>query len=71
MLGNYVEYDLATLKNSRGGFLLEGEEDDPKKKRERQLQEELKAKRLENARVQGQLRGSGTSKFTLSVCRAN
>jgi DNA-repair protein complementing XP-A cells len=61
MIGNYVEYDLATLKNSRGGFLLEGEEDDPRKKRERQLQEELKLKRLENARSQGQLRGSQMS----------
>ncbi|GAA6009934.1 hypothetical protein JCM11491_000872 [Sporobolomyces phaffii] len=61
MIGNYVEYDLATLKNSRGGFLLEGEEDDPRKKRERQLQEELKLKRLENARLQGQLRGSAMS----------
>ncbi|GAA6043065.1 hypothetical protein JCM8097_005146 [Rhodosporidiobolus ruineniae] len=57
----YVEYDLATLKNSRGGFLLEGEEDDPRRLKERQLQEELKLKRLENARKQGQLRGSAMS----------
>lgn len=59
MIGQYVEYDLSTLKNSRGGFLLEGEEDDPKRLRERQLQEEMKIQRLENARKQGQLRGSG------------
>ncbi|GAA5982667.1 hypothetical protein JCM5350_002141 [Sporobolomyces pararoseus] len=58
MIGSYVEYDLSTLKNSRGGFLLEGEEDDPRKKRERKLQEELKLKRLENARLQGQLPSS-------------
>ncbi|BGO97169.1 Hydrophilic protein [Rhodotorula toruloides ATCC 204091] len=58
MIGQYVEYDLSTLKNSRGGFLLEGEEDDPKRLRERQLQEEMKIQRLENARKQGQLRGS-------------
>ncbi|GAA5831114.1 hypothetical protein JCM11251_005149 [Rhodosporidiobolus azoricus] len=61
MIGQYVEYDLSTLKNSRGGFLLEGEEDDPKKLRERKLQEELKVKRLENARKMGQLRGAGMS----------
>ncbi|GAA6061426.1 hypothetical protein JCM10212_002007 [Sporobolomyces blumeae] len=61
MIGSYVEYDLSTLKNSRGGFLLEGEEDDPKKQRERRMQQELKEKRLENARVQGQLRGMAMS----------
>ncbi|GAA5891886.1 hypothetical protein JCM5296_003261 [Sporobolomyces johnsonii] len=61
MVGQYVEYDLATLKNSRGGFLLENEEDDPKRKRERQMQDELKLKRLENARKQGQLRGMNMS----------
>lgn len=64
MLGTYVEYDLSTLKNSRGGFLLEGEEDDPKRVRERKLQEELKLQRLENARKQGQLRGAGASFFS-------
>lgn len=62
MIGQYVEYDLSTLKNSRGGFLLESEEDDPKRLRERQMQEELRLKRLENARVQGQLRGAGQSR---------
>ncbi|GAA5865872.1 hypothetical protein JCM3774_003123 [Rhodotorula dairenensis] len=61
MIGQYVEYDLSTLKNSRGGFLLESEEDDPKRLRERQMQEELRLKRLENARVQGQLRGAAMS----------
>ena len=71
MIGNYVEYDLATLKNSRGGFLLEGDDaGDPRQKRERQLQEEMKLKRLENARAQGQLRGSGnTPPFSLNRFR--
>ncbi|KAK4703417.1 hypothetical protein P7C70_g2796, partial [Phenoliferia sp. Uapishka_3] len=50
MIGQYVEFDLATLKNSRGGFMLENEEDDPRKIKERQLIEENKRKRLENAR---------------------
>lgn len=69
-IGQYVEYDLSTLKNSRGGFLLEGEEDDPKRARERQMQEELKLKRLENARKQGQLRAASESQFfrPLSLC---
>ncbi|GAA5932852.1 hypothetical protein JCM10213_009226 [Rhodosporidiobolus nylandii] len=61
MIGDYVEYDLSTLRNSRGGFLLEGEEDDPKRLRERQLQEQMKIQRLENARKQGQLRGAAMS----------
>jgi len=64
MLGTYVEYDLSTLKNSRGGFLLESEEDDPKRLRKRKMQEELKLQRLENARKQGQLRGACTSAFS-------
>lgn len=48
-----LRYDLATLKNSKGGFLLESEEDDPRRKREREMQELLKQKRLENAAKQG------------------
>ena len=67
MIGQYVEYDLSTLKNSRGGFLLESEEDDPKRLRERQMQEELRLKRLENARLQGQLRGAGEPNTPASV----
>lgn len=50
MIGTYVEYDLATLKNSRGGFLLENEEDDPRKINERAIIEENKRKRMENMR---------------------
>lgn len=71
MIGQYVEYDLSTLKNSRGGFLLESEEDDPKRLRERQMQEELRLKRLENARLQGQLRGAGEPKTSASVIFSN
>ncbi|KAI5479010.1 DNA repair protein rad14 [Pseudohyphozyma bogoriensis] len=53
MIGTYVEYDLATLKNSKGGFLVESEEDDPRRIKERQLIEENQRKRLENQRKQG------------------
>ncbi|KAM0792839.1 hypothetical protein ACM66B_002605 [Microbotryomycetes sp. NB124-2] len=53
MIGTYVEYDLATLKNSKGGFLLDNEEDDPRRIRERQQQELLAQKRRENAQKQG------------------
>ncbi|KAK4056295.1 DNA repair protein rad14 [Microbotryomycetes sp. JL221] len=53
MIGTYVEYDLATLKNSKGGFLLDNEEDDPRKIRERQQQELLALKRKQNAQKQG------------------
>lgn len=49
-------YDLATLKNSKGGFLLESEEDDPRRRREREMREALKQKRLENAAKQGQVK---------------
>lgn len=75
MIGQYVEYDLSTLKNSRGGFLLESEEDDPRRLRERQMQEELRLKRLENARIQGQLRGASEYRLkgsaALQVKRTN
>lgn len=71
MIGQYVEYDLSTLKNSRGGFLLESEEDDPKRLRERQMQEELRLKRLENARLQGQLRGAGEPNTPASAILSN
>ncbi|SCZ91929.1 BZ3500_MvSof-1268-A1-R1_Chr5-3g08226 [Microbotryum saponariae] len=56
MIGNYIEYDLATVKNSKGGFLLDNEEDDPRKIRARQMEEALRQKRIENAQKQGQLR---------------
>lgn len=54
MIGSYVEYDLATLKNSKGGFLLDSEVD-PRELKEKQIMEENKLKRLENARKQGML----------------
>ncbi|KAL8284177.1 hypothetical protein RQP46_004926 [Phenoliferia psychrophenolica] len=50
MIGQYVEFDLSTLKNSKGGFMLENEDDDPRRVKERQLIEENKLKRLEAAR---------------------
>lgn len=59
MIGTYVEYDLATLKNSKGGFLLESEENDPKRLRELKLVEENKRKRLETMRRQGLLHEPG------------
>ncbi|KAM0756311.1 DNA repair protein [Meredithblackwellia eburnea MCA 4105] len=40
----------ALQNNSRGGFLMENEEDDPRKIKERQQIEENKRKRIENAR---------------------
>lgn len=61
-------YDLATLKNSKGGFLLENEEDDPKKRREREMQEALKQKRLENAAKRGRVQEPGES--SCSHCRS-
>ncbi|KAK4049427.1 DNA repair protein rad14 [Microbotryomycetes sp. JL201] len=61
MIGTYVEYDLATLKNSKGGFLLDSEEDDPRRIRERQQQELLAQKRRENAQKQGVWNQPGTS----------
>lgn len=54
-LGKYLEYDLSTLKNSKGGFLLDGEVDDPKEKRRREQEALLKTKRLEAMQKQGLL----------------
>lgn len=59
MIGSFVDYDLATLKNSRGGFLLESEEDDPRRIKEAKLMEENKRKRLETMRRQGLLHEPG------------
>lgn len=55
MIGTFVEYDLATLKNSKGGFLVESEEDDPRRLKEMRLVEENKRKRLESLKKQGLL----------------
>jgi DNA-repair protein complementing XP-A cells len=54
-LGKYLEYDLSTLKNSKGGFLLDSEVDDPKEKKQREQEAELKRKRLEAMKKQGLL----------------
>lgn len=47
LIGKFVDYDLTTLKNSKGGFLLETEEDDARALKQRKQVEELKRKRLE------------------------
>ncbi|KAK9897703.1 DNA repair protein [Cystobasidium minutum MCA 4210] len=54
-LGKYLEYDLSTLKNSKGGFLLDNEVEDAKEKRQREQEAELKRKRLEAMKKQGLL----------------
>lgn len=50
-----MEYDLSTLKNSKGGFLLDNEVEDAKEKRQREQEAELKRKRLEAMKKQGLL----------------
>ncbi|KAH9815491.1 XPA protein C-terminus-domain-containing protein, partial [Melampsora americana] len=42
----YVDYDLSTLKNSKGGFLLNSEEDNQKLLKQNQQIQELKNQRL-------------------------
>ncbi|EGF98685.1 uncharacterized protein MELLADRAFT_28280, partial [Melampsora larici-populina 98AG31] len=42
----YVDYDLSTLKNSKGGFLLNSEEENQKLLKQNQQVEELKKQRL-------------------------
>ncbi|KAI7959463.1 hypothetical protein MJO28_003254 [Puccinia striiformis f. sp. tritici] len=42
----FVDYDLSTMKNSKGGFLLDNEQDDPRKLKEKLQIEELKKQRL-------------------------
>lgn len=54
-LGKYLEYDLSTLKNSKGGFLLDNEVEDPREKKQREQEALLKEKRLEAMRKQGLL----------------
>lgn len=54
-LGKYLDYDLSTLKNSKGGFLLDNEVDDPRERRQREQEAELKKKRIEAMQKQGLL----------------
>lgn len=54
-LGKYLDYDLSTLKNSKGGFLLDNEVEDPREKRQREQEAELKKKRIEAMQKQGLL----------------
>jgi DNA-repair protein complementing XP-A cells len=64
-------YDLATLKNSKGGFLVENEESDPRKVRERQLAEDLAKKRMQNARKQGMLHDPGPFRHSKAKAAGN
>ncbi|WAQ82035.1 hypothetical protein PtA15_2A348 [Puccinia triticina] len=45
----FVDYDLSTMTNSKGGFLLDNEQDDPRLIKQRQQIEELKKQRLKQA----------------------
>jgi DNA-repair protein complementing XP-A cells len=47
---NFVDYDLSTMKNSKGGFLLENKDDDPRAIKQRQQIELLKNQRLQQAK---------------------
>ncbi|KAH9470919.1 hypothetical protein Pst134EA_004830 [Puccinia striiformis f. sp. tritici] len=51
----FVDYDLSTMKNSKGGFLLDSKQDDHRKLKEKLQIEELKKQRL--AQVQSLNRG--------------
>ncbi|KAH9462005.1 hypothetical protein MJO28_003253 [Puccinia striiformis f. sp. tritici] len=51
----FVDYDLSTMENSKGGFLLDSKQDDPRKLKEKLQIEELKKQRL--AQVQSLNRG--------------
>ncbi|KNE89721.1 hypothetical protein PSTG_16814 [Puccinia striiformis f. sp. tritici PST-78] len=42
----FVDYDLSTMKNSKGGFLLDSKQDDHRKLKEKLQIEELKKQRL-------------------------
>lgn len=49
MIGKFVDYDLSTLKNSKGGFLVDEELDDERALKERKQIEELKKQRQRQA----------------------
>ncbi|KAI8458232.1 XPA protein C-terminus-domain-containing protein [Phakopsora pachyrhizi] len=53
LIGKFVDYDLSTMKNTRGGFLLDNEEEDPKVLKQRQQILELKRQRLQQAQKYG------------------
>lgn len=65
MVGDYVDYDLSKLKNTKGGFLLENDEDDPRRLKERQMMEKNKAARLDELRKKGALHEPGSSSSKL------
>jgi DNA-repair protein complementing XP-A cells len=45
-LGQYVEFDLSKLHNSKGGFLVEEEDDNERSLRQRRQVEQLRAQRI-------------------------
>ena len=49
------------MKNSKGGFLLDGEEDNARQLKERQQVEELRQERLKQLEKRGALRQPGVS----------
>ncbi|MBW0467615.1 hypothetical protein O181_007330 [Austropuccinia psidii MF-1] len=49
MIGKFIDYDLTNMKNSKGGFLLNNEEEDQRALKQRQQIEELKKQRLKQA----------------------
>jgi DNA-repair protein complementing XP-A cells len=61
LIGSYVDYDMALFKNSKGGFLIENDEDDPRKIKERQLMEKNKQARLDEMKKNGIMREPGSS----------
>ena len=48
-----AEYDLSTLKNSKGGFLLGDEDDDERAAKQRKIAEDLKKERQREAERRG------------------
>ncbi|KAG0142522.1 hypothetical protein CROQUDRAFT_50165 [Cronartium quercuum f. sp. fusiforme G11] len=49
LIGKFVDYDLTTMKNSKGGFLHDSEEDDARALKQRKQIEELKKQRMKQA----------------------
>ncbi|GAA97848.1 uncharacterized protein L969DRAFT_89677 [Mixia osmundae IAM 14324] len=52
-LSSYVEYDLSTLKNSKGGFLVDDEEEDEVTRRQRAQADAHRLKRLQESERMG------------------
>ncbi|PLW52037.1 hypothetical protein PCASD_02134 [Puccinia coronata f. sp. avenae] len=50
----FVDYDLSTMKNSKGGFLMDNEQDDARLLKQQQQIEELKRQRMKQAELLSQ-----------------